>query len=393
MIKASFNHMKTIIKEIDKKNIIYFGIFILFNIIFTYFLFLKEKELLTHNIDKNIIAIANSIDVVLPDHFHDKALTKDSINIKEDIENINKLSKIANEFGVEHIYTFIKVDDKIHITSSSATPLEVSTGTERKYFSILESNNENILAAFLLKKDLFIEENINNLGKFRTVFIKNKNNKGDTYITAVDMKMSDVDAMLVENEKKYFLSIGYYFILIMSVVIPLFYILYTSIHKRAHYDFLTGLPNKLEFEKKAEQALLLSKRKEDQISILFLDLDGFKKVNDTLGHECGDKLLKEVALRILGSIRATDIPSRQGGDEFIIALPNTDKEGAGVIAAKLIEEIGRPYILNKKEAIISVSIGIASYPIDDTKLKELCKKADFAMYKAKENGKNKFFYY
>lgn len=393
MVRSAIIHLFSLIREIDRKNIIYFSIFIIFNIAFTYSLYLKEKEAITNNIDNKLISVANSVKIILPENFHEIAINKDSISKEDDLINTKKLTRLAEEFGVEHVYTFIKEDDKLYLTSSSATETELIDGTQRKYFDRFNTNNKEILTSFMTNEDVFVKENKNKLGTFRSVFIQNKTESGKIYITGVDIRLDEIESDIRNNEIKSFLDFSYYFILIMSIIMPLFYILYVNIHKRANFDFLTGLPNKIEFNTKAEIALSLSKRKNDTLSILFLDLDGFKAVNDNFGHEYGDKLLKEVAHRITTSIRSSDIPSRQGGDEFIIALLNTDKDTSSVIAAKLVTEIGRPYIINKKEINIGVSIGIASYPSDDIKLKELCLKADIAMYKAKENGKNHYSHY
>lgn len=393
MIKSAIIHLFSLIKEIDRKNIMYFIIFIIFNIAFTYSLYLKERESITNNIDSKLISVANSVKIILPEDFHEITINKNSISKEVDKINIHKLSRLAEEFGVEHVYTFIKDNDNLYLTASSATERELIDGTERKYFDRFNTNNKEILTSFLTNEDIFVKENKNKFGIFRSVFIQNKTSSGKIYVTGVDIRLDEIESNIKNNEIKSFLDFSYYFILIMSIIMPLFYMLYVNIHKRANFDFLTGLPNKIEFNTKAELALSLSKRKNDTLSILFLDLDGFKSVNDTYGHEYGDKLLKEVANRIISSIRSTDIPSRQGGDEFLIALLNTDKATSSIIASKLVTEIRKPYTINKKEIIIGVSIGIASYPSDDIKLKELCLKSDIAMYKAKENGKNCYFHY
>lgn len=155
----------------------------------------------------------------------------------------------------------------------------------------------------------------------------------------------------------------------------------------AHHDPLTDLPNRLAFQSRMAQSLALAERQKGRLAVLFLDLDGFKLVNDTHGHETGDVLLQQVAHRLRECVRASDMVGRMGGDEFVIVLTdNPDEESAGQIARKVISRIGEPYTIGELVLGISTSIGIALYPDDATTTDQLLAQADSAMYIAKRGG-------
>ena len=162
----------------------------------------------------------------------------------------------------------------------------------------------------------------------------------------------------------------------------------------ANHDGLTGLPNRVNFSNRLHQAIALSQRTGQPLAVVLLDLDRFKFVNDTFGHHTGDLLLREVALRILSSIRETDFVARLGGDEFvIIQVDVTQPEAAETLARKLVLEIGRPYELEGKEVLSGTSIGICVHPRDGRNPVELLKRADLALYRAKSIGRHTYQFY
>ncbi|MBF0264172.1 MAG: EAL domain-containing protein [Gammaproteobacteria bacterium] len=166
------------------------------------------------------------------------------------------------------------------------------------------------------------------------------------------------------------------------------------IKKQANYDSLTSLPNRKLFLELLNNEIKQVKRNKDQIWVLFMDLDGFKAVNDTFGHKNGDQLLKMVADRIKNMLRETDVAARIGGDEFVAYLHHIDMpKNVDRLAANLIETIGKKYKLGNNEVYISVSIGIANYPNDAESSDDLLKFADQSMYEAKKNGKNRYTYF
>jgi diguanylate cyclase (GGDEF)-like protein/PAS domain S-box-containing protein len=162
----------------------------------------------------------------------------------------------------------------------------------------------------------------------------------------------------------------------------------------AHHDALTGLANRLSFNLNLEQALERARRHQHKIGLLFLDLDHFKLINDTLGHEAGDKLLQIISERLKQNVRAEDIVARLGGDEFTIILEEIGhNEDAATLAQKLIHAVAEPMQLNDQEIVISTSIGLSIFPDDATTATDLAKAADTAMYRAKARGRHTFEFY
>jgi diguanylate cyclase (GGDEF)-like protein/PAS domain S-box-containing protein len=162
----------------------------------------------------------------------------------------------------------------------------------------------------------------------------------------------------------------------------------------AHYDPLTGLANRSLFYDRLRQALSMARRNEVGLALLYMDLDGFKEVNDTLGHASGDLLLREVATRLRRCVRGSDSVARLGGDEFTIILNEThQQDDVSIVARKVIEAISAPFDLEERDARVSISIGIARYTEEASDEDTLVKNADEAMYKAKSAGKNTFRFY
>jgi diguanylate cyclase (GGDEF)-like protein/PAS domain S-box-containing protein len=162
----------------------------------------------------------------------------------------------------------------------------------------------------------------------------------------------------------------------------------------AHYDYLTGLPNRALFLDNLDHSISLAKRNNYKVAVLFLDLDGFKKVNDTLGHDAGDLLLKEVSKRLKDTIRASDTVARVGGDEFIFVLNEIGEDDNAVrMAGKVITALADSFELKGQQSHIGGSIGISIYPDDSIEPKTLVKYADNAMYLAKQSGKNTLKFY
>jgi diguanylate cyclase (GGDEF)-like protein len=162
----------------------------------------------------------------------------------------------------------------------------------------------------------------------------------------------------------------------------------------AYHDGLTTLPNRRLFSKLLGQSINQAHRYDRHLAVLFLDLDRFKNVNDSLGHEAGDQLLQEVATRLKACLRSSDTVARVGGDEFVALLPELNEEKyVATVAQKILSAVARPFVLLDQEFRVTASIGISTYPQDGLDEQTLIKNADIAMYQAKEKGKNNFQFY
>ncbi len=162
----------------------------------------------------------------------------------------------------------------------------------------------------------------------------------------------------------------------------------------AQHDALTGLPNRILLNDRLAQAIALARRQSKQFALMFLDLDRFKDINDSLGHAVGDQLLQSVAKRLVAEVRSSDTVCRQGGDEFVILLADIEHaKDAAISAQKILATLTVPHRINQHELHISVSIGISIYPDDGADAEILIKNADTAMYHAKEDGRNNYRFF
>jgi diguanylate cyclase (GGDEF)-like protein/PAS domain S-box-containing protein len=179
-----------------------------------------------------------------------------------------------------------------------------------------------------------------------------------------------------------------------------------EIYRLAYFDSLTGLANRVLFKDRLTQALAHASRYHSTLAVLFLDLDRFKVINDTLGHNIGDLLLKQVAGRLTESVRHSDSVSRSvdkeenhslarlGGDEFTVLLTNLrDVQDAGTVARRIVDAMAIPFLIEGREIFVTISVGIAIFPVDGESIDALLKNADSAMYHAKEQGRNNFQFY
>ena len=191
-----------------------------------------------------------------------------------------------------------------------------------------------------------------------------------------------------------FSNSGQIFIVISHDDITLLKAAEDSVKQLAYHDTLTGLPNRLLLQDRLDQQLIQAGREMEQVAVLFLDLDRFKVVNDTLGHSAGDELLQIVARRLLACVRKSDTVARIGGDEFVIVLNRLENSGdTTVTARKILQALTLPIRLKGQDIFTSTSIGIALYPEDAERAEALIAHADMAMYLAKEQGRNTYRYF
>lgn len=166
-------------------------------------------------------------------------------------------------------------------------------------------------------------------------------------------------------------------------------IIYSSEH-----DFLTGLPNRLLLNDRLNQAIRSAERYKRKLAVLYLDLDGFKHINDSLGHPAGDKLLQSVAKRLVDCVRRSDIVSRQGGDEFVVLLSEEEhSEDAAVVVRRMLQAVGEPHSVDQHDLHVTSCVGVSVYPNDGLDAETLIKNADTAMYQAKENGNQTYQFF
>jgi diguanylate cyclase (GGDEF)-like protein len=167
-----------------------------------------------------------------------------------------------------------------------------------------------------------------------------------------------------------------------------------ELYRRAHYDPLTKLPNRTFFLEELGRELARAERQGKQLAVLFVDLDGFSNVNDSLGHAAGDELLVRTAERLRACVRKSDLVARLGGDEFTLVLPDMrDTADAATVAQHLIATLSQPYDIGHGDTFVAASVGIATYPEDGTTAAELLRHADMAMYRAKERGRGSFAFF
>ncbi|MGQ0658592.1 MAG: putative bifunctional diguanylate cyclase/phosphodiesterase [Chromatiales bacterium] len=165
------------------------------------------------------------------------------------------------------------------------------------------------------------------------------------------------------------------------------------IHYLGHYDSLTKLPNRTLLHDRISRAIAAAERHGIQAGVMFIDLDRFKNINDSLGHPTGDRLLQAVAERLRGCVRDSDTVARLGGDEFVVVLPETGADGATQVAQKILTSLSGPYQIESYYLIITPSIGISIYPNDGQDIQTLIKNADAALYHAKDSGRNNYQFF
>jgi diguanylate cyclase (GGDEF)-like protein len=167
-----------------------------------------------------------------------------------------------------------------------------------------------------------------------------------------------------------------------------------NIRRLAYHDSLTGLPSRTLFADRCMMAMAENRRNQKKTALIMVDLDHFKDINDNLGHDAGDEVLKEVGARLESILRQTDTICRIGGDEFALLISDVSlKETVKIVAKRIIDVLNKPFTLNGLKEVMTASLGIAIYPEDGKSLRTLMKHADMAMYEVKKRGRNNYLYY
>jgi diguanylate cyclase (GGDEF)-like protein len=167
-----------------------------------------------------------------------------------------------------------------------------------------------------------------------------------------------------------------------------------ALFQRAHFDSVTGMPNRQLCHDRLRQALVQARRDNPRVAVLFIDLDGFKNINDSLGHVAGDDLLKEMALRLTAAVRDADTVARLGGDEYVAILPHVQSTlEVDAVVTRVMATMQRPFVIHGRESVISGSVGVTIFPEDGATAEEMLRKADMAMYSAKAAGRSRCVYF
>ncbi len=341
-----------------------------------YFAFKKTSEVHEINIDKNehmgslLVMFINH--KIFDNDFHMIGAT--GVGIKT-----SYINDMLKQFRLKYNFRVYFINDKGEVIISELDTNLISNINEVPELSEIKSD--------LISKGSQLFEYIRN---DETVLLNRKYIPELDLYLLVEAKMNDFT-----NEVKETFYFNIIISLLLTVAITLIVLVYVrNIHVRlnqlADNDPLTGLPNRRFFNRSLEHALLLKKRNNTNLSVLFLDLDNFKKINDTKGHDVGDKVLKRIAKILNITIRATDFTSRWGGEEFIVLMLDSDIDGAISSAAKLCKAIEQDKsLVSLVDHKVTASLGVTEVKNDDN-IDAILKRVDNALYKAKDSGKNQY---
>jgi diguanylate cyclase (GGDEF)-like protein len=298
----------------------------------------------------------------------------------------------------ETVEKLLTVVPSVHESTCCLDVLEMFHGN-KKLYALPVVNDKDRPVGIVVRHDatevfskLFVKElkgkkSIATLMDTKPIIVDRSTSIDDVARIIVDTGMEHmVSGFIITKEKRYFgMANGY------DLLSEITRRKQNYLFGLAHYDQLTGLPNRTLLRDRLLQGISIAGRTSRAISLLYIDLDGFKQANDTYGHALGDHLLKEVAARLLTCLREGDTAARLGGDEFVVVLLESEIDSAITVAKRILETLRAPYELGKKTiSSISASIGIAEYPEHADELDALLTAADNAMYVAKENGKNQY---
>ncbi|BAF72160.1 GGDEF domain-containing protein [Sulfurovum sp. NBC37-1] len=375
--------------------------------------YIEEKNRIYKEIDTKLISGAKILPLLLSSNFHKKEMNKDTVSKEEDWRNIILISKVADVMGLKYIYSLILKDGKIYFSSSSGTAEERKTHHNlATYFTHYDDVPPEVKMAFDTGKIQFAEYS-DKWGDFRSVFIPMLTKGKVTYLVAADIETSYVKSLLKDSLFKSLMNSLWFVMFLVPFIIFYFRELWYSkkaleskvekrtkelnktnekLKKLASTDPLTELFNRRHFESLTEPFLELAKRNDTEIAIIVIDIDNFKKINDTYGHKVGDDVIVDLATILKRGSRQSDIVCRWGGEEFIILLANTNGKSVLTIAEKIrkkVENLVRT-LEDGNELKFTISCGVALVNKEsNTSIHNVIDRADRALYKAKNSGKNK----
>lgn len=372
---------------------------------FNYSEYQLHKTTFYKQVDDKLRLSALATDIVLSSDFHDRAVDPSSVTPDEYNRNMDRLSKLAKQLNVIYLYTMVKRDGKIYFTASSATDEERKTGVNMtRYFDHYDDASD-VLKNVFTTRQISYDEYTDKWGSFRSIFIPMKSPGGNTYVIAADIKTDVINQQL--NDAIFDLFIRLLGTMLLALPFLTWYFRKINhnlkeehiaekkrseehIHYLSNFDALTQLPNKSQFETYCKYILSLAQRSHTQLAVLFLDLDRFKNVNDSLGHTIGDQILIETAKRLKLLMRESDIVARFSADEFVLVISITDMHSVEKVAQKILNMINEPYYIDTHELSVTASIGISLYPSDGSDIETLSKHSETAMYRAKHDGRNSY---
>ena len=360
-------------------------------LIFSFMEFRLHKNTFYKNIDNKLAIAAFMTDTLLPPDFHDIAIDENSISDDEYRLNLECMSDIAKKLDVVYIYTMVERNGEIYFTSSNATDEEIHTGVNlTSYFERYEDPSDGLKEVFKTEQTSY-DEYTDKWGTFRSIFLPLRSPNGNLYVIGADIQIDVVKSML--KDEMMALSIRFLIVFIFSL--PFIILYFRKIHeKQIHYlsyfDTLTKLPNKLQLENYMSYIISLAQRNNMNFAVLLIDIDHFKSINDSLGHDIGDQILIETANRLKNLVRESDIIGRFNSDKFAIICSVNDINSIQRIAQKVLITISKPYFIGSSSYNLTASIGIATYPIDGFDFSTLLKNADTALYRVKANGHNHY---
>ncbi len=372
----------------------------------SYFIYQSHKEIFYNSVDKQLKDAAYAAVSILPDDFHDRALTKDSILKDEDIRNTLKLTEFTNKIDIAFVYTMVQDSvGRLYFTSTNGTQEELENGEYLYYREFTEGTE--LFKNLLKQNEIKYEESTDEWGTFRSILIPMTTKKGNKYILGADIEIS-----FIKEELQEYLYISIILLVLFLLMLIIIFIIYIKLSKKelddisiiesdmkdeikektkeleklAITDKLTGIYNRVKLDEFLQNEIDRSERYNHSFTLTILDIDDFKSVNDTYGHLVGDKVLTEIANILKTSSRKTDIVGRWGGEEFLIICPeSTLKDTANMIEniRLTIASFDFTRVGNK-----TASFGISLFKPNDT-IDSLTKRADDALYKAKNSGRNK----